>query len=214
MAEEYLWEKPYSDEELTAAKAHAMEIAASAAIAANLPAEEEGPVLEDDPVWNEAVVVEQMSLRNSATFMFHFTDPVAAEMNGYKTEGSAGFDLAAICSNGCSMRLTKGDVTMVRTGTIPVIPEGYFGMLVCRSSAAKNGVTMQPPVAIIDSDYRGEIMLPLTSTRSSGTSISTGERFAQMVLIPASRIPVLEIKHKENIPATARATGGFGHTGV
>ncbi len=169
-----------------------------------------------------------------------YLDPLTSEV-GYGTDGAAGIDLRA-CMQGCKSRGTRlmaGNTTMFHTGIAVAIPEGYVGLIIMRSGkSAKEGILLANQVAVIDSDYRGEVMLPLTTNRSSGTFVGNGERVAQLVIVPCTRVDIvktndigestigqllgyLEIKSAdqleltvvEELPTTDRGDGGFGSTG-
>ena len=177
---------------------------------------------------------------NNPKLMVKYLDSLVKEV-GYGTDGAAGIDLRA-CMQGCKSRGTRlmaGITTMFHTGIAVAIPEGYVGLIIMRSGkSAKDGILLANQVAVIDSDYRGEVMLPLTTNRSSGTFVGNGERVAQLVIVPCTRVDIvktddigsstigqllgyLEIKSAdqleltvvEELPATDRGDGGFGSTG-
>ena len=177
---------------------------------------------------------------NNPKLMVKYLDSLVKEV-GYGTDGAAGIDLRA-CMQGCKSRGTRlmaGITTMFHTGIAVAIPEGYVGLIIMRSGkSAKDGILLANQVAVIDSDYRGEVMLPLTTNRSSGAFVGNGERVAQLVIVPCARVDIvktddiggstigqllgyLEIKSAdqleltvvEELPATDRGDGGFGSTG-
>lgn len=124
------------------------------------------------------------------------------------TTGSAGYDLYAredyIICDGIP-------VQMVSTGLYCEIPEGYAGLIYARSGlATKFGVRPANCVAVVDSDYRGEILVPLRMDGPGLYKIKAGERIAQMVLTPVLT-PELEVV--EELSETVRGEGGFGSTG-
>jgi dUTP pyrophosphatase len=82
------------------------------------------------------------------------------------------------------------------------------GLVFMRSSIAD--VAMTNGVGVIDSDYRGQIMLKLRNTGNATAMYSKGERIAQLVLVPFVPLPIEEVEH---LPETARGDGGFGSTG-
>lgn len=122
---------------------------------------------------------------------------IMPEELAYATDGSAGIDLR-VCLEGCKSRgtrLAKGVVRMLRTGVAVAIPEGYVGLVCMRSGkSAKEGLRLANQLAVIDSDYRGEIMLPLTSTLSTGTYIENFERVAQLVILPVAMCNIVHDK--------------------
>lgn len=124
------------------------------------------------------------------------------------TTGSAGYDLYA--KEGCTVGGGR-PVQKVPTGLYCEIPEGYAGLIYARSGlATKFGVRPANCVAVIDSDYRGEILVPLRVDGPGFYEIKAGERIAQMVLTPVLT-PELEVV--EELSETARGEGGFGSTG-
>jgi len=126
----------------------------------------------------------------------------------YKTAGSAGLDLAVKEA----VIVRPGEVTMVGTGVRVAIPEGYVGLVYSRSSVASQArVVLANKVGVIDSDYRGEIMLPLMyEGLEKYTIIEKGTRVAQLIVQPIARVQVQVV---DELPATERGSGGFGSTG-
>jgi len=123
------------------------------------------------------------------------------------TPGAAGLDLYS----DEKVLLLSGNVTMVRTGIAVEIPEGYVGLVFVRSSLGKAGVALANSVGVIDSDYRGEILLAMVYTSSfGGQYIREGDRIAQLVVIPA---PLFELQEVDELSETKRGEGGFGSTG-
>jgi len=121
------------------------------------------------------------------------------------TKGSAGLDL-------CALETTwVGDVpAMVRTGVHVAIPEGWVGLVCIRSSVAtKRRLSLVNSVAVIDSDYTGEILLALASS-AGPQKVQAGERIAQLVVVPcfADGIAVVDA-----LEPTDRGAFGFGSTG-
>lgn len=128
------------------------------------------------------------------------------------TSRSAGLDLCA-CKAGCqsSVKLVPGSVESIPTGVAVAIPEGYCGLVFIRSGKnVKEGLQLSGGAYVIDSDFRGEIMLPLTSNRAFGTLVQPGERVAQLVIIPVSDFPIHVV---DELPQTTRGANGFGSTG-
>lgn len=124
------------------------------------------------------------------------------------TPDSAGFDFSAPIEN----TIYPNTTTEIRTGLAVKIPVGYYGKLEIRSSLARRyGLSVL--AGVIDSDYRGEIIILVTKlgTSKSLYSIKKGERFAQMVIIKCHTGRAVEVKEFRNV--THRGTGGFGSTG-
>ena len=90
-------------------------------------------------------------------------------------------------------------------------PQGLVGLIFCRSGlGVKHGVSLPNCVGVIDSDYRGELIVPLRNFGDKAYTIQPGERIAQLVLVPVFLPPVAEV---EELSETQRGTGGFGSTG-
>lgn len=128
----------------------------------------------------------------------------------YETKGSAGFDLAAFLE--APMTLKPGERALVPTGIFMEVPEGYEAQVRARSGLAiKNGIGLVNGIGTIDSDYRGELKVPLINFGQEDFVIHTGDRIAQVVI--ASVIQA-EFELTEELGETKRGAGGFGHTGV
>lgn len=128
----------------------------------------------------------------------------------YATDGSGGFDIFAICENDRAL----SDSLEVRTGVAVEIPEGHVMLIFSRSGHAfKNDVRLANCVAMIDSDYRGEIIIKLRkdSIDTNTLKIKTGDRIAQGLILP---FPVVIFEEVENLSETERGNGGFGSTGT
>lgn len=125
-----------------------------------------------------------------------------------KTPGSAGLDLA---TKG-NVVLVRGYVAMVGTGVRVAIPEGHVGLVYSRSStASKLRVRLANSVGVIDSDYRGEIMLPLVyEGLQDSYLLEAGTRVAQLIVQPYVPLPVEVV---DELDETERGDGGFGSTG-
>lgn len=132
-----------------------------------------------------------------------------AEPPQRQTAGSAGFDLKACMEE--PVTLKPGDRSTFCTGWAVEIPEGCVGLVFCRSGlGAKHGVSLPNCVGVIDSDYRGELIVPLRNFGDKAYTIQPGERIAQLVVAPVC-LPVVE--EVEELTQTARGEGGFGSTG-
>jgi dUTP pyrophosphatase len=92
------------------------------------------------------------------------------------------------------------------------IPQGYGGFIFARSGlATKRGLAPANKVGVVDSDYRGEVMVALYNQSKDPQTVEQGERIAQMVLLPAPQAVFTEVQTLEE---TQRAAGGFGSTGT
>lgn len=133
-----------------------------------------------------------------------------ATVPSYGTEFSAGADLYAL--PGQEIELKPNETTLVHTGIAMEIPEGYAGFVFARSGiATKRGLAPANKVGVIDSDYRGEIMVALHNHSDKIQKVEDNERVAQLVLMPYLRAEFIESQALED---TKRASGGFGSTGT
>lgn len=124
------------------------------------------------------------------------------------TSSSAGLDL----SLAADVTLRNRTITVVELPYKVAIPNGYVGMLALRSSLGARGITIPNSVGVIDSDYRGNLKLPLSLLHDSGpTILRAGERVAQLVLLPVA-LP-MPVEADINADETSRAAGGLGSTG-
>lgn len=126
------------------------------------------------------------------------------------TQGSAGFDLCACIDE--PITLNGGDTALIPTGIAIALPSADYGAFVFPRSgiAVKHGIGLLNSVGVIDSDYRGEIMVGVINQKRESYTIEPGERIAQMVIMPVSMMPVEEV---EELDETDRGAGGFGSTG-
>lgn len=128
----------------------------------------------------------------------------------YATLQAAGMDLLAAISS--DMLLEAGKRAIIPTGLSIALPSGYEAQVRPRSGlAAKHGVTVLNSPGTIDADYRGEIGVILINLGDQPFTITRGMRIAQLVIAPYTQASWQEA---EDLPDTARGTGGFGSTGV
>ena len=103
-------------------------------------------------------------------------------------------------------------IVLVPTGLEVAIPVGFEGQVRPRSGlAVRHGISLPNTPATIDSDYRGEIRVPLINLGREVFRVSRGMRIAQLVIAPVIRVAWDEVVE---LPSTARAGGGFGHSGI
>ncbi len=123
--------------------------------------------------------------------------------------GDAGLDLVA-CEQ---VTLPPGARAVVGTGLAVAIPTGHAGLVVPRSGlAATAGITVVNAPGLVDSGYRGEVKVILLNTDAAATfTVEPGMRIAQLVLVPA---PVVAVVEAEELPDSERGEGGFGSSGV
>ncbi|MCI5885192.1 MAG: dUTP diphosphatase [Clostridiales bacterium] len=128
----------------------------------------------------------------------------------YETEGSAGMDVRAYTEE--DIVIKPGKRVLVPTGLFMEIPKGCEAQIRARSGLAiRNGITMINGIGTIDSDYRGEIKIPLVNLGDESFVIKNGDRIAQMVI---SRYETVSWEKVSEVGETIRGNGGFGHTGV
>jgi len=131
------------------------------------------------------------------------------ELPAYATSGSSGLDLRAAVED--KIVIEKGKVVLVPTNLRIEIPSGYEVQIRPRSGlAAKHGIGVLNSPGTIDSDYRGEIKVILFNFGDSDFVINRGDRIAQMVI---SKVYCAEILETDQLNASTRGEGGFGHTG-
>lgn len=127
----------------------------------------------------------------------------------YQTPEAAGLDLYAAVEEPVTLR--PGERALVPTGIALALPPGVEAQLRPRSGLAlKYGLTLLNSPGTVDNDYRGEIMVLLINHGSEPVTIGRGERIAQCVLNAIVRVKLEEV---QELPATFRGSGGFGHTG-
>lgn len=125
------------------------------------------------------------------------------------TSSSAGLDL----SLPTDVTIRNRTITVVELPYKVAIPDGYVGMLALRSSLGARGITIPNSVGVIDSDYRGNLKLPLSLLHDSGpTLLRAGERVAQLVIIPVALPAPVEATVAAD--ETRRGGGGLGSTGT
>lgn len=127
----------------------------------------------------------------------------------YMTDGAAGMDLASAADGPVS--ILPGQRVGVPTGWTMELPRGYEAQVRPRSGLSlRHGITVVNAPGTIDSDYRGEIVVLLVNLGQAPYTIAPGDRVAQMVIAPVVQATVEEVLE---LSATARGSGGFGHTG-
>lgn len=128
----------------------------------------------------------------------------------YGSVYAAGADLYA-CTDG-AVTIKAGQTVMIPTGLAVEIPAGYAGFIYARSGlASKKGLAPANKVGVVDSDYRGQVMVALHNHSSQDSVIDCGERIAQMVIAPYLSA---EFEVVDELSETVRGEGGFGSTGT
>jgi len=126
----------------------------------------------------------------------------------YATPGSAAVDLR---NAGPTVILGAGERRLIPTGLSIALPDGMEAQVRPRSGLAiRRGIGLINSPGTIDSDYRGEIRVPLINHDQGPQEIEHGERIAQLVL---ARVVRIEWRESDELPASERGTGGFGSTG-
>ena len=126
------------------------------------------------------------------------------------TEYSAGFDLHAHVGDE-AVGVPIGETVMIGSGISIAIPNGFFGAVFARSGlSTKKGLRPANCVGVIDSDYRGEIYIPIYNDSDQWQYINDGDRVAQLIIIPYYKVNLEEVDDLDN---TERGNGGFGSTG-
>lgn len=126
------------------------------------------------------------------------------------TKGSAGADLYACIEE--SVTINPGDLKLIPTGVAIALPDSSaVAYLYARSGlGVKYGICLANGVGVVDSDYRGEIMVGLCNVSGEPYTIEPNERIAQMVISP---VIIPELVEVEKLDETDRGEGGFGSTG-
>lgn len=126
----------------------------------------------------------------------------------YGSDCAAGADLYTVDED---TTLQPGETKLLHTGLSMEIPAGWCGLIYARSGlATKQGLAPANKVGVIDSDYRGEVMVALHNHSAQARTVQKGERIAQLVFAPA---PQAVFTESDNLSDTARGSGGFGSTG-
>ena len=127
----------------------------------------------------------------------------------YGSEFAAGADLYAVADE--ELVFAPGETKFVKTGLAMEIPVGYAGLIYARSGlACKRGLAPANKVGVVDSDYRGEVMVALHNHSGVEQRVAPGERIAQLVIAPFLKASFVA---KDELEDTARGEGGFGSTG-
>ena len=132
-----------------------------------------------------------------------------ARVPSYATEGAAGADVYALVPGGITVQPHK--TVTLHTGVAIQIPDGFVGLICARSGlASKRGLAPANKVGVIDSDYRGELMVSLHNHSDAAATVEPYERIAQLVIVP---YVTGEFEETGELDTTARGEGGFGSTG-
>ena len=127
----------------------------------------------------------------------------------YGSDFAAGADLYALLDS--PIEIQPAQTTLVKTGLAVEIPVGFAGLIYARSGlASKRGLAPANKVGVIDSDYRGEVMVALHNHSNAPQLVEPFERIAQLVVTPFLKA---EFFVADDLSDTTRGEGGFGSTG-
>ena len=136
----------------------------------------------------------------------------SGELPRYETENSAGLDLRALLDE--PMIIKPMERVLIPTGFFLEIPNGFEGQVRARSGLSiKHGLTMVNGVGTVDSDYRGELKVPMINLGSEEFKVESGDRIAQIVFAKYETVSFEAVSSTEELEKTERGAGGFGHTG-
>lgn len=128
----------------------------------------------------------------------------------YQTTGSAGMDIRAWLLEPITLKSLER--RLIPTGLYIALPVGYEAQIRPRSGMAiKRGISLVNTPGTIDSDYRGEIMVPVINLSAEDQTLTDGERIAQMII---AEYKTVSWEQSESLDETARGIGGFGHSGT
>lgn len=134
-----------------------------------------------------------------------------AKLPTYGTASSAGADLYA-CLDADALTIAPGETVFVHTGLSLEIPDGLVGLVYARSGlASKRGLAPANKVGVVDSDYRGEIIVSLHNHSLAPQTVENGERVAQIVFTP---YVTADFVLSDALTDTSRGESGFGSTGA
>ena len=132
-----------------------------------------------------------------------------AKLPERKTAGSVGYDISACLEE--EITIASGETRKVGSGLAIALEPGYAAFLYARSGLGINhGIIPANCVGVIDSDYRGEVIVGLKNTSNTPFTVNDGDRIAQMVV---AKCELPEIALREDLSETSRGDGGFGSTG-
>ena len=124
------------------------------------------------------------------------------------TAGSAGYDIFAPCD----VVVKKGETALIATGIKAEMPQNVVLLILPRSGLGfKYKLRLCNTVGVIDAEYRGEIMVALHNHSDAEQTVDSGERIAQLVVMPVCLPTIQEVDELEK---TDRGAGGFGSTGA
>ena len=129
-----------------------------------------------------------------------------AKIPKYAKKGDAGMDLYAV-----SFGIDRNNNYVFGTGLAMEIPESHVGLIFPRSSISKTAHSLRNAVGVIDSGYRGEIILKFDINTHNSPVYEVGERIGQIIIMPC---PQVEFEEAFELSKTQRGKGGFGSSGT
>ena len=134
---------------------------------------------------------------------------VSGILPAYETVGASGMDMRAYISE--TVTIAPGKRAMIPTGISIELPPGFEAQIRARSGlAAKYGICLANGIGTIDSDYRGELRVPMVNLSNEPYTIQPGERVAQLCIAPVWQAAFTAA---DALSDTDRGAGGFGSTG-
>lgn len=127
----------------------------------------------------------------------------------YAKAGDAAFDLQAAITE--PVTIAPLETATIGTGLAFAIPQGYFGLAMPRSSMAKRGLMLANTVGVIDSGYRGEVLMVIRNVSNAPATIQPLERLCQMAIVPVAHATIEEVAE---LPPSERGETGFGSSGT
>lgn len=125
------------------------------------------------------------------------------------TDGSAGIDIAT--SHAYVIYPTdEGYFAKISTQLFFQIPKNHVGLLIERSSLHLKGLTLANSIGVIDSDYRGELLISVKNITNNNIRLEKGQKIAQLLIVPVPEISLINVS---KLNETTRGSGGFGSTG-
>lgn len=126
------------------------------------------------------------------------------------TPGSVGFDIAACLQE--NIVIMPGETHLIKTGFSIALEPYYAAFIYSRSGlGVKRGIVLSQCVGVVDSDYRGEVVVPLKNTSNTPFEVKNSDRIAQMVITKCELPTPIVV---EELDETERGEAGFGSTGV
>lgn len=133
-----------------------------------------------------------------------------AKVPTYGSSDAAGADLYAATSY--DIEIQPHETVKIGTGIAIAVPRGYFGAIFARSGiATKQGLRPANCVGVVDSDYRGEVIVALHNDTDESQWVPAGSRIAQLAIMPVMRT---DFNVVDKLDETTRGEGGFGSTGI